>query len=214
MRRYLLLTILLFAVAACGPSRSDLQQFERMRTATDPRANAAETIDCGATDLLCVRLLVLRGAACMQLAEAADVATRVRSRSCALEDFRAAQRQLPADAPADDRRKVLVGLAEAEKISRDNAADNAAAADLNRQLAAAAGSLRPVQGGAPFAAYFEADSMVFRSLREGMADANACRTLREARGMLPAGATPPDLARRVSGLRITIDSAIQSRRCG
>ena len=215
MRRSLLLGVLLALAACFGPTRSDLAQYERMRqrTAAEGRANADEAISCDQTDMICVRLLVLRGAACAHLSEAPQVADRVRGRLCALEDFRAAERQLPESAPAEDRRRVLTGLAEAQKINRDNSASNEAAADLNRQILATAAQLAPVPGGAPYGAYFEADALTFRGLRDSSSPADACRNLADARARLPGGAAAQDLARRVALLRTTIEGAIQTRRC-
>jgi hypothetical protein len=217
----LLAMLMLAMLAACGTTtRADLGQLERMQRAAqgDPRANAAEQIACTGRDLVCARMLALRGAACQRLAESPDTATRVRSRACALDDFQAAARQLPADAPAEDRRKVLTGLAEAQKVARDNSADMAAAAQLNTALRASATSLQGVAGGAPFARYFEADALTFTGQRGNLAPAEACRTLGEARAMLPGPAAPgtgvpTELAQRTALLGDTIASAMRTRGC-
>jgi hypothetical protein len=206
--RHLLLPLVI-AVAACQPSRADLDQLARMQQAADPRANAAETISCDTRDVVCARLFLLRGAACAQLTEAPDAASRARNRNCALNDARAAVRLLPENAPPEERRRALTGLAEALKISRDNSADAAAAAALNEEISTTAAALRNVAGGAPYAAYFAADANVFRAQRSGMAEPEACRTLAAARGSLPAAGAPADLARRVTLLGTAIDAAMR-----
>lgn len=204
-----LLFVLLLASACQHPNKSDLLQLDRMAKEPDPRSNAAETIACDARDLICVRLLVARGAACTRLTEAPETATRIRSRTCALDDFRAAQRLLPEAAPAEDRLRTLEGLADAQKIARDNSADTAAAAALNEEVATTAAALRPVPGGAPFARYFEADAKIFRAQRGGMAVAEACQTLAGARDQLPGADAPPRLAARVGLLRTAIGAAMR-----
>ncbi len=192
-------------LAACHPTRSDLTQLQRMEASADPRANAAEQIACDARDPVCVRLLVLRGAACTRLTEAPDAATRAQSRACAIADFSAAQRLLADSAPAEDRRKVFTGVAEAQKIARDNAGGGAAAGP-NEALATTAATLRAMPGGAAYGAYYAADATVFRAQR-AEAVAEACRQLSEARQSLPAEPLPADLGSRVRLLRQTIDTA-------
>jgi hypothetical protein len=188
-----------------SPTRSDLTQLQRMDASADLRANASEQISCNARDSVCVRLLVLRGNACIKLTEAPDVATRASSRTCALDDFGTAQRLLPDASSAEDRRKVLTGLAEAQKIVRDSSAPGAAAGS-NEALATTAVTLRALTGSAAYGAYYAADANVFRAQRaEPIAE--ACRQLAEARQGLPADPLPADLGSRVRLLRLTIDAA-------
>jgi hypothetical protein len=213
MQRLLALLLVLSAIGCQAPSRSDLTQLDRMKTQADPRANAAESISCTAQDLVCVQLLVARGSACLRLTEEADRAFARQRRQCALDDFAAAARQLPDPAPAEDRRQVLTGLAAARKVARDNTLDAAAAAALNAEIAASAPALRMVQGGAPYAAYFAADTEVFTAQRGGMEAAQACRSLQATLSGLPATGQPADLAPRVALLRSAIAASISARRC-
>ncbi len=214
MQRLLALLLVISAIGCQAPGRSDLTQLDRMKTRTDPRANAAESISCAAQDLVCVQLLVARGSACLRLTEEADRSIARQRRQCALDDFAAAARQLPDPAPAEDRRQVLTGLAAARKVARDNTLDAAAAVALNAEIAAGTPALRMVQGGAPYAAYFAADAEVFTAQRGGMAAAQACHSLNAALSSLPATTgQPPDLAPRVALLRSAITASISARSC-
>lgn len=198
--------IALVLLASCHPTQSDLTQLKRMEEQADPRANAGEPIGCDKQDVVCVRLLVARAAACTRLTESPDREERARGRGCALRDYAAAQKLLPADAPAEDRRKVLTGLAQATMIDRDFLGTGATAAERNDTLAATAAALRATQGGLAYGAYFAADAAVFRALRATPA-AEACRQLDSARQGLPDDPLPPDLAPHVRLLRATIAAA-------
>ncbi|WP_424812112.1 hypothetical protein [Roseococcus sp. YIM B11640] len=207
MRRHALACVLLLT-AGCVKN-NDLVQYDRMRNSNDPQAVAAESISCSEKDMACVRLLVLRGSACARLSEAPDVATRVRMRGCALDDFTAAQRQLPADAEAEDRRKVLTGLAEAQRNNRDNSGSRATADGLNQQLMTTATALGSIPGGASTAAYFKSEALAYQGQRAGSA---GCADLRAARVGLPT-AVGEDLAPRVETLRVSVTNAMQTQRC-
>ena len=213
MRHVLTMLLVLAAMGCQSPGRSDLAQLDRMKSRSDPRVNAAETISCEARDLVCVQLLVARGSACLQLTEEADRAVARQRRQCALDDFAAARRQLPDQAPAEDLRKVLTGLASAQQIARDNMLDGAAAAALNADIAATASALQMVQGGGPSAAYFTSNFETFMAQRGVMPPAESCRILAVARSRLPSGSLPPDIAQRVPLLRTSIDALISNRSC-
>jgi len=213
MNRIFALLLALGVMGCQEPRRSDLVQLDRMKSQVDWRINAAETISCEATDLICVQLLVARGSACLQLTEDAEGAAARQRRQCSLDDFAAAQRQLPNQAPAQDRRAVLTGLASARKVTRDNTLDMAAAAALNEQITSGLPGLQTVPGGAPYAAYFASDAEAYRAQRGVMPSAESCRMLGAARSGLPGAAVPSDLARRVLLLRTAIDASMLSRSC-
>ncbi|MGK7870572.1 hypothetical protein [Falsiroseomonas sp. E2-1-a20] len=198
----------LVLLAACHPTQSDLIQLQRMAEVADPRANAGEQIACDARDLVCARLLVLRGAACTKLTEVPNRDARARNRSCALQDFGAAQRLLPDGAPAEDRRKILTGLAEAQKIERDFFGSGPSAAGQNNALAATAATLQAAPDGAAYGAYYAADAAVFRA-QNAASVAEVCQQLGAARQGLPVDPLPADLAPRVELLRQTINNSLR-----
>ncbi|MBK1660411.1 hypothetical protein [Paracraurococcus ruber] len=216
MRRVPVL-LLVLAAAACHPTQSDLAQLGRMQRQPDPRVNAGEQIACDARDPVCVRLQVARGSACQQLAEALPTPDeRLAQRRCALEAFTAARGLLPDGAEAEDRRQVLVGLAFARSADRDNAptaANPAAAAARDAELAADLPALRATPRGAPYAAFFEAQSRGWRALRPGLATPDACRLSSEALAALPADPLPDDLRQKATTLRGSLGAFRTAKGC-
>lgn len=217
MRAGLRWTVLWLAVlpASCGhPDSADLQQLQTFQSAGD-RAVASATVDCDAADPACVRLAIEQGAACERLTEVSGDAERVAMRLCAVRAFRHAVALLPTAAGEGDRLAATRGLANALKIARDNAprAKGERQQDA-RELDAVASSLAGLPGGAPYAAYYQADAMVNRVLARETASGQACARLRDASALLGATADTADLNSRAAELRQLIAMQMQQRSCG
>jgi hypothetical protein len=198
--------ILGIALAGCGhPNSADLTQLQKFQS-SDDRTIAAATITCDAVDGVCSRLYLYQGAACEKLSDQGGAPMR----SCAVHAFREAVALLPANAPSQDRLDATRGLANALKVTRDNAMTQADGEQASAELGKLLPGLASIPGGAPYAGYFGADASVNHVLATGATGPEACATLRSAEASLPAGSVPPDLGSRVSSLRQIIDQRLRS----
>jgi hypothetical protein len=166
---------------------------------------------------------------------ASDCAQRVnmpneliaQSRRCAVENYEAALRHTPASNPDATRTKALAGLADALKQQRDNAADGVERNARQQDLDQVTKMLAHAPGGAPYAGYFAADSLVETTLDPALAQSDACARLCQAAAVLPAiadelqkeGAASPgnrqigDLTLRVNRLHSATVDDLSQRSC-
>jgi hypothetical protein len=208
MRQVVALPWLTLAVAltGCGhPNSADLTQLQKFQS-SDDRTVAAATITCDAVDSVCSRLYLYQGAACEKLGDQGGAPMR----SCAVHAFQESVALLPANAPNQDRLGATLGLADALKVTRDNAMTQTDGEQASAELAKLLPILASISGGAPYAAYFGADASVNHVLLTGAKGPEACAMLHSAEGSLPSGSVPPDLAPRVTSLRQIIDQRLRS----
>lgn len=210
MRRYerLLVTSILLLFSACQQGAQDANRLNQIQQTRDPRVVAQTPVTCTDVSTVCARLYEEHGGACLDLTESADSAVRAAMRSCAVNDFRQSIAHTP---PAGDQLLATRGLAEAVRISRDNAANPTA--DIT-ELDTLASQLQTMPGGAPYGAYYTANNDLFRVLTKKVPAAQACATLKDAQARLPGGNIPQDLNQRLADLHKNLTVAIADRSCG
>lgn len=201
----------LLTLSACQTDRPTGEQLERVENTRDPRNVVSQVVTCTEISEVCGRLYQEHAAACLDLTESAEPATRAQMRSCALTDFRQAIAHLP---PAADKLPATRGLAEAVRIDRDNNPDRAAGVADGVQLASLSTQLQGMPGGAPYGRYYASNNDLNRVLTRAVPADQACGTLESARARLPASDVPDDLRPRLADLSQQIGTAMRNRSCG
>jgi len=197
----------LLLLAGCQTGRQDAATVEQLQAARDPRIAVQIPVTCTDVSDVCARAYAEHAAACLNLVEAADTATRAAMRSCAQQDFRQSLAHSP---PGSDRLVATRGLAEATRIARDNGNDYARTA---LELDGLSAQLGAMPGGTPYAAYYAADNELSRVLTRAVPAEQACSTLTDAEAkLLPAGAAG-DLSRNLTTLRSNLAAAMKNRGC-
>jgi hypothetical protein len=204
----LLATSILLLTTACQQGAQDANRLNQIQRTHDPRIAAQTPVTCTDVSAVCARLYQEQGGACLDLTESADSATRAAMRSCAVNDFRQAIAHSP---PTSDQLLATRGLAEAVRISRDNAASPAA--DIT-ELDTLALQLQTMPGGAAYSAYYTANNDLFRVLTKKVPANQTCATLKNAQVRLPGGGAPQDLNQRLADLHKNLTVAIVDRSCG
>lgn len=198
---------ILLLLAACQQGAEDAKQLNQIQQTRDPRVVVQTPVTCSSVSEVCARVYEEHGGACLELTESADFATRAAMRKCAVNDFRQAIAHLP---PAGDKLVATRGLAEAVRISRDNAANPTG--DI-AELDTLASQLAGMPAGAPYGAYYAANNQLFQVLNGTIPANQACATLKDAEARLPRGNIPQDLNQRVADLQRNLTVKIK-RSCG
>jgi hypothetical protein len=207
--RYARSLITVALLAACHPTHSDLEQYDRMQ-AQDASTRSGETIRCNARDILCVRLSEMHGSACAQRANDARLAPVEggRLRRCAMDEARSQPALLPINAPPEDRERAVRLVYDAWRTALDG---GDIAADTS-SIAPAIDSLNGMAGGAPYAAALTTYAATL-SVQTGRTPlSEACAVLSAAHARLPA-AGGTSLQGRIDDLRAAIEQARDTRRC-
>lgn len=206
-REWFPVATILLLLAACQQGADDARQLNQIQQTRDPKVVVQTPVTCSSVSEVCARLYEEHGGACLELTESADFATRAAMRKCAVNDFRQAIAHSP---PASDKLVATRGLAEAVRISRDNAANPAS--DI-AELGTLASQLANMPAGAPYGAYYAANNQLFQVLNGGIPANQACTTLKDAEAQLPRGNIPQDLNQRIADLQRNLTVKIK-RSCG
>lgn len=178
-----------------------------------PAADTSATLPCNDASRTCTQRYIQRASGCASSANSGNKQNDDAARQCALENYGAALKHVPATGADDLRTDALIGLADSLKAIRDNAAPQTDKTSVVKALDSTISTLDTSPGGHPYAQYFRADELTVAGRDESLPQNEACARLTQARSTLVDTGTNAKLSGRVNSLRASIDFFLQKRRC-